>query len=126
MTNYEVYFGTQGRALDSLSLLLEFPNHNRKEVRDFQKEVRDMGVTRWIKAECTNKRWWTDVKEGKVLMFKRQFKGKPEIVCRECGKIAQQATPVTELEVPYCGACRKRIDDASQNYCGHCGQKLIW
>jgi hypothetical protein len=26
VTNYDVYFGTQQRAIDSLSLLLEFPN----------------------------------------------------------------------------------------------------
>lgn len=58
LTNYDVYFGTQERALDSLSLLLEFPNHNRQEVRAFQKEVREMGVSNWIKAECKNERWY--------------------------------------------------------------------
>jgi hypothetical protein len=58
MTNYEVYFGTQERALDSLTLLLEFPNHPRKEVRDFQKEVKEMGAAKWLKSECTNQRWW--------------------------------------------------------------------
>jgi hypothetical protein len=65
MTNYECYFGTQARALDSLSLLLEFPNHPRKEVRDFQKEVRDTGVTMWLKSECKNKRWWINEKEAR-------------------------------------------------------------
>lgn len=61
MTNYDVYFGTQERALDSLSMLLEFPEHRRAEVRDFQKEVREMGVSRWIKAECKNQRWWSGI-----------------------------------------------------------------
>lgn len=61
MTNYECYFGTQERAIDSLSLLLEFPNHPRAEVREFQKEVKQMGVSRWLKAECTNQRWWSGV-----------------------------------------------------------------
>ncbi|HHU80556.1 MAG TPA: hypothetical protein GXZ35_04385 [Acholeplasmataceae bacterium] len=61
MTNYEVYFGTLERALDSLSLLLEFPNHNRKEVRDFQKEVREMTVARWLKNECIDQRWWAGI-----------------------------------------------------------------
>lgn len=59
MTNYECYFGTQERALDSLSLLLEFPDHPRKEVKDFQKEVREIGTTRWLKMECKDQRWWT-------------------------------------------------------------------
>ncbi|WP_238917432.1 hypothetical protein [Clostridium sp. YIM B02555] len=58
MTNYEVYFGTKERALDSLTLLLEFPDHPRQEVREFQKEVKEMGEVRWLKSECTNKRWW--------------------------------------------------------------------
>ena len=58
MTNYDCYFGTQERALDSLSLLLEFPDHNRAEVRDFQKEVREIGVSKWIKSECKNPRWY--------------------------------------------------------------------
>lgn len=58
MTNYDCYFGTQERALDSLSLLLEFPNHNRLEVREFQKEVREIGSIRWLKRECVNQRWW--------------------------------------------------------------------
>lgn len=58
MTNYEVYFGTKERAVDSLALLLEFPNHPRKEVREFQKEVKDTGVIKWLESECTNKRWW--------------------------------------------------------------------
>ena len=60
MTNYEVYFGSQARAIDSLSLLLEFPNHNRKEVREWQKEVRDLGASRWLERECTDKRWWVN------------------------------------------------------------------
>lgn len=61
MTNYECYFGTQERALDSLSMLLEFPDHPRKEVRDLQKEVREIGVSRWIRSECTDQRWWFGV-----------------------------------------------------------------
>ena len=52
MTNYDCYFGTQDRALDSLSMLLEFPDHPRAEVRDFQKEVKRIGVSKWIKSEC--------------------------------------------------------------------------
>lgn len=62
ITNYNVYFGTQERAIDSLSLLLEFPNHPRPEVREFQREVREIGTTRWLKAECKNKRWWSGIK----------------------------------------------------------------
>ncbi len=61
MTNYDCYFGTQERALDSLSMLLEFPNHQRLEVRDFQKEVHEMGVSKWIKSECKNQRWWSGI-----------------------------------------------------------------
>lgn len=68
MTNYDCYFGTQERALDSLSMLLEFPNHPRAEVRDFQKEVREMGVVRWIKSECKNPRWYA----GEPLSKKRR------------------------------------------------------
>ena len=60
-TNYDVYFGTQSRALDSLSLLLEFPDHRRSEVREFQKEVKDVGVSTWIKSECKNPRWWAGI-----------------------------------------------------------------
>jgi hypothetical protein len=67
MTNYDCYFGTQERALDSLSLLLEFPNHIRPEVRDFQKEVREMGVVRWMTSECKNPRWYA----GEPLVKKR-------------------------------------------------------
>jgi hypothetical protein len=58
MTNYEVYFGTKERALDSLTLLLEFPDHPRQEVREFQKEVKEMGAAKWLKSECVNKRCW--------------------------------------------------------------------
>jgi hypothetical protein len=67
MTNYECYFGNYERTFDSLSMLLEFPNHPRAEVRSLQKEVRDMGVKRWLSAECTNQRWWLGIplkKEG--------------------------------------------------------------
>ena len=62
MTNYDCYFGTQGRALDSLSMLLEFPNHNRKEVREFQEEVRKIGAFKWLQQECKNQRWWNGIK----------------------------------------------------------------
>ena len=58
MTNYDCYFGTQERALDSLSLLLEFPNHIRPEVREFQKEVKEMGAVKWLKTECKDQRWY--------------------------------------------------------------------
>ncbi|MBU3126765.1 hypothetical protein [Clostridium tagluense] len=61
MTNYDCYFGTQERAVDSLSLLLEFPNHTRKEVREWQKEVREVGAIKWLKNECVNQRWWNGV-----------------------------------------------------------------
>lgn len=60
-TNYEVYFGTQERAMDSLSLLLEWPDHPRKEVREFQKEVHDMGVIKWLESECKNRRWYSHI-----------------------------------------------------------------
>lgn len=60
MTNYECYFGTQERALDSLTLLLEFPDHPRQEVREFQKEVKEMGAARWLESKCANQRWWTN------------------------------------------------------------------
>ena len=62
MTNYDVYFGTLERALDSLSLLLEFPDHPRPEVRDFQAEVKIKGVSDWMGEECRKPRWWA----GKV------------------------------------------------------------
>ncbi len=61
MTNYDCYFGTETRALDSLSLLLEFPNHNRKEVREWQQEVKKTGAIKWLKKECTDQRWWQGV-----------------------------------------------------------------
>lgn len=59
LTNYDVYFGTQERAYDSLTLLLEFPNHPRKEVQEFQKEVHEMGAAKWLESECKNRRWYT-------------------------------------------------------------------
>lgn len=58
MTNYDCYFGTQERAIDSLSLLLDFPDHPRKEVREWQREVRKVGTIKWLESECTNQRWW--------------------------------------------------------------------
>jgi len=73
MTNYDVYFGTENRALDSLSMLLEYPNHPRLEVHDFQNEVHSTGVSEWIKAECTNPRWYA----GEAPIKK----------CRACGNI---------------------------------------
>jgi hypothetical protein len=63
-TNYDCYFGTQERAIDSLSLLLEFPNHPRPEVREFQNEVKTVGATRWLKMECTKPRWWAGIPIG--------------------------------------------------------------
>lgn len=62
MTNYEIYFGTEERAIDSLTLLLEFPNHPRQEVKEFQNEVREVGAQRWLASECVNQRWWKNVK----------------------------------------------------------------
>ena len=62
MTNYEVYFGTQERASDSLSMLLDYgEDHNRPEVREFYREVKSIGAYRWIKQECTNARWWSGI-----------------------------------------------------------------
>jgi hypothetical protein len=61
MTNYDCYFGMQERAIDSLSMLLEWPDHPRSEVRDLQREVKQMGAVRWLKAECTNPRWWAGI-----------------------------------------------------------------
>lgn len=61
LTNYQVYFGTQERAIDSLSLLLEFPDHPRPEVREFQKEVHGIGVVNWLKSECKNRRWYSGI-----------------------------------------------------------------
>ena len=64
MTNYDCYFGTQERAVDSLSLLLDYDpgtlrgEHRRPEVREFQKEIREVGTVKWLKSECTNQRWW--------------------------------------------------------------------
>lgn len=58
MTKYEVSFGTEERSLDSLTLLLEFPDHPRQEVRELKKEVKEAGVARWLKSRCTNKRCW--------------------------------------------------------------------
>ena len=58
-TNYDVYFGTQERAQDSLSLLVDYRSgHNRQEVNEFVQEVVSTGASKWIKQECTNKRWW--------------------------------------------------------------------
>lgn len=62
MTNYEVYFGTQERAIDTLANLVEYPyDHPRKEVRELHDEIRKTRVTNWLKAECTNQRWWTGI-----------------------------------------------------------------
>jgi len=61
-TNYDIYFGTQERAVDTLANLVEYPyDHRRKEVREFHDEIRKVGVTRWLKAECTNQRWWAGI-----------------------------------------------------------------
>lgn len=67
MTNYDCYFGTLERAIDSLSMLLEFPNHPRPEVRDLQREVRETGVVKWLKSECVNQRWWSGIPFNKKL-----------------------------------------------------------
>lgn len=61
MTNYDCYFGTKERTLDSLSMLLEFPDHPRKEVREFQEEVRKIGAFKWLQLECINQRWWLGI-----------------------------------------------------------------
>ena len=63
MTNYECYFGTEERAIDTLANLVEYPyDHPRKEVREFHNEIRETGVTRWLKLECKNQRWWAGAK----------------------------------------------------------------
>lgn len=59
MTNYDIYFGAEDRAIDSLSMLLEYPDHPRPEVRDMQKDVREMGAVKWLRAECTKPRWYS-------------------------------------------------------------------
>jgi len=63
---------------------------------------------------------------ARVRMIKRNIYGKSEIKCRECGKIVQEAEKILRLNMPYCGSCDKRIEDATQAYCGHCGEKLDW
>lgn len=65
MTNYDCYFGTQERAIDTLANLLEYPyDHPRQEVREFHDEIRKAGATKWLQAECTNQRWWSGMKLG--------------------------------------------------------------
>ncbi|KUO75556.1 MAG: hypothetical protein APF81_27450 [Desulfosporosinus sp. BRH_c37] len=59
-------------------------------------------------------------------MIKRFFRGTKSIICLECGKVVQDATNDLMIHMPYCGNCSKRIEDAAQNYCGHCGEKLDW
>jgi len=63
---------------------------------------------------------------NKVSMRKRNFHGDCEIKCHECGKVVREATKTIRLDMPYCGGCGKRIDDAVQRYCGHCGEELDW
>lgn len=63
MTNYDVYFGTQARAVDSLSILFDYYDcHPRKEVTALQTEIKRIGSSRWLVSECTNPRWWAGVK----------------------------------------------------------------
>ena len=63
---------------------------------------------------------------AKVKMIKRLFNGKEAIICHECGETAKDATDDVLIFVPYCGNCNKRIEDAVQNYCGHCREILDW
>jgi len=63
---------------------------------------------------------------AKVEMIKRLFKGDEPIVCKECGKDAKEETEDIMLFMPYCGNCRMRIEDANHNYCGNCGDVLLW
>lgn len=70
MNNYDVYFGNQERAIDSLSMLLECPDHPRPEVRDLQKDVREMGVKKWLRAECTKPRWYA----GELSLIEKSLK----------------------------------------------------
>lgn len=62
VTNYECYFGTQERAMDTLANLMEYPyDHPRKEVRELYDEIRNIGPIRWLKSECANQRWWAGI-----------------------------------------------------------------
>lgn len=63
---------------------------------------------------------------AKVKMIPRVFGEIPEIKCHSCGIVFRKAIKKTILRMPYCGNCRKRIEDAAQNYCGHCGERIEW
>lgn len=63
---------------------------------------------------------------AKIEMIKRLFKGDESIVCGECGKVAKGGTEDIMLHMPYCGNCKRRVEDANHNYCGNCGEALVW
>ena len=64
MTNYEVYFGTEARAKDTLMLLIDYADyHPRKEVREFQAEVKRTGACKWLSQQCVDKRWFANINE---------------------------------------------------------------
>jgi hypothetical protein len=43
MTNYECYFGSEERAVDTLANLIEYPDdHPRKEVRDYMLKYEEL------------------------------------------------------------------------------------
>jgi hypothetical protein len=58
-TNYEHYFGTLQKAQDTL-MLIKYPNHNRKECREFKEmfnNLSEFDVIEWLKSECINPKW---------------------------------------------------------------------
>jgi predicted amidophosphoribosyltransferase len=63
---------------------------------------------------------------NKIKMAKRYIHGNPEIRCPSCVKIVQEETKAITLQMPYCGSCGKRIEDAGHKYCGCCGDTLDW
>ena len=74
-------------------MLLEYPDHPRLEVKDFQREVKEVGVLKWMRAECKNQRWYrSSPLKSEIQKIKREY-------YRVCQENDELRLKIAELKV---------------------------
>jgi transcription elongation factor Elf1 len=55
-----------------------------------------------------------------IVLKNRLVGGYKYFKCEECEHVNMIQKPI-QVSLPYCGSCRKSVDDRNHKYCGWCG-----